>query len=251
VTLVRVLLNTEEDWSFAQWHGEEWIELRHGPTGMDFVLLPTGEFQMGSAPDVGIESERPRHTVHVPAFLMAKRPCTQQAWDRIGGDDFRHWNGHDLPIEGVSWESVRSWCAKAGLELPSEARWEYACRAGSPGRWCFGDDEARLGEFAWYDGNSGGRPHPVGELAGNGFGLHDVHGNVWEWCDDRSHPDFEGAPEDASVWVDEGAPFRVLRGGSWNYSAEHSRSAYRSGALPTSQNDDTGFRPALTLPLND
>ena len=129
--------------------------------------------------------------------------------------------------------------------LPTEAEWEYACRAGSTGQWCFGDDESSLSKYAWFDKNSGGRTHPVGEKEANNWGLHDMHGNVFEWCSDwyeayRSveTSDPQGARKGAC---------RVLRGGSWYYPEAHCRSASRIALEPMIRTYDMGFRLALSF----
>ena len=113
------------------------------------------------------------------------------------------------------------------FRLPSEAEWEYACRAGTQTAYSFGDDPAQLGDYAWYSANSGEETHPVGQLKPNAFGLCDMHGNVWEWQSDRWHDDYNGAPTDGSAWEISNSDRRVLRGGSWYSDAESLRCAVR------------------------
>jgi formylglycine-generating enzyme required for sulfatase activity len=111
--------------------------------------------------------------------------------------------------------------------------------------YCFGDDESMLGAYAWFDSNSGGRAHAVGTKRPNAWGLHDLHGNVWEWCEDRWHDDYEGAPEDARPWTEGASPFRVSRGGSWLWQAVFCRSANRDWNRPVYLWGNLGFRPCL------
>jgi formylglycine-generating enzyme required for sulfatase activity len=142
------------------------------------------------------------------------------------------------PVECVSWEDAQAFCKKlSGLtgkayQLPSEAEWEYACRAGTTG-----DYAGELDAMAWYDKNSGSTTHPVGQKQANRFGLYDMHGNVWEWCEDVWHNNYEGAPTDGSAWLSDGdSGRRVLRGGSWgNYEAD-ARSAIRFRSVPGDNN---------------
>jgi formylglycine-generating enzyme required for sulfatase activity len=116
--------------------------------------------------------------------------------------------------------------------LPSEAEWEYACRAGTTTRYSFSDDESELGKYAWYDDNSEGRTHPVGQKEPNSWGLYDMHGNVWEWVQDEWHVSYDGAPDDGSAWESGDDADRVFRGGCWFNFARLCRSAFRSLPLP-------------------
>ena len=159
------------------------------------------------------------------------------------------------PVEQVSWNDAVAFCerlsqlvaevqSERSYRLPTEAEWEYACRAGSNGKWCCGDNEADLREYAWFDTNSGGTTHPVGEKKANAWGLHDMHGNVWEWCRDTF---------DASVYsqrrgttsdplVTSGSNCRVLRGGSWHGYSGNARSAIRDWSTPDYRLGGSGFR---------
>ena len=128
-----------------------------------------------------------------------------------------------------------------GGRLPAEAEWEYACRAGTSTRWCCGDDPRRLGEYAWFDPNSGGQTHAVGQKQPNAWGLHDMHGNVWEWCEDVFAP---YAADPAAI----GADHRVIRGGSWVDDAVRCRSAYRDWYQPDDRVGNIGFRVVLAAP---
>jgi formylglycine-generating enzyme required for sulfatase activity len=132
-----------------------------------------------------------------------------------------------------------------GYRLPTEAEWEYACRAGSTTRYSFGDDAADLGAFAWYDGNSDGKTHPVGQKRPNAWGLYDMHGNVWEWCWDAYEADYYSKkPPAADPLGPSQAASRVSRGGGWNFSPQNCRSAHRSGGEPGFRGNFLGFRVA-------
>ena len=152
------------------------------------------------------------------------------------------------PMVGISWQDAMAYCEWLSEQtgerysLPTEAEWEYACRASSEAEYCFGDDERRLEDYAWYSKNAGGKTHPVGEKRANAWGLHDLHGNVWEWVRDWYGPYSKesqrnpSGPETGSV--------RVIRGGSWNGDAGGCRSAFRDWGDPGYRNDDLGFRLA-------
>jgi hypothetical protein len=139
------------------------------------------------------------------------------------------------PVESVSWNDAQAFCQKLSektgkkYRLPSEAEWEYACRAGSQTRYYFGDNAELLGQYAWYRYNSASKTHPVGQKKPNNWGLYDMHGNVWEWCEDGWHENYQNAPKDCSAWNDNHSQTnrRVLRGGSWYYSLRYCRSACR------------------------
>jgi len=218
----------------------------HEKTGLEFVLLPGGTFMMGSpsGEEGHYKYEDPQHRVTVEPFFISRTEVPQGVWDRIGGEDERHWRGSNLPIENVSWNDCIAWCKKAGLRLPTEAEWEYACRAGTKGRFCFGENESELGSYAWYSDNSGSRTHPVGQKKPNAFGIFDIHGNVLEWCQDTRHGDYSGAPTDGSAWVGEGT-IRVPRGGSWGSCARFCRCAFRIIWEPGERIRSAGFRLVL------
>ncbi|MEQ9730187.1 MAG: SUMF1/EgtB/PvdO family nonheme iron enzyme [Candidatus Methanoperedens sp.] len=209
--------------------------------GMEFVLIPAGEFDMGSP-----ESEKDRdgnegpvHHVKISkAFYMGKYEVTQKQWREVMGNDPSNFKGDNLPVESVSWNDVQEFIKKLNekegtnrYRLPSEAEWEYAGRAGTTTRYSFGDDESKLGEYAWYAMNSGSRTHEVGQRKSNPWGLYDMHGNVWEWVQDIYHNSYNGAPTDGSAWEGDGSD-RVLRGGCWYDLASYLRSAHRGGLVP-------------------
>ena len=246
------------------------LEAVHEATGLVFVLVPAGSSRLGSEarPD-----ERPVHEVAIPAFLLAKTECTQDAWKRGGGENRSCFTGDgSLPVETVSWSEARGWCKRAALRLPSEAEWEHACRAGTTTPFSTGEEPASLSGFAnvadthlrdhpiiltdretgyectesLSDGRAG--PAPVGSYRPNPWGLHDVHGNVREWCEDRFHSSYQGAPADGSPWSEGPALTRICRGGGWANSADHARSANRSWESAALTFPDVGLRPAADLP---
>ena len=163
----------------------------------------------------------------------------------------RRFNQPRQPVVGVSWENAQRYAEWAGLRLPSEAEWEYACRAGTQTRYYTGDTEKELDRAGWYDENSGDKLHPVGEKEPNGFGLYDMHGSVLEWVEDDWHENYDGAPEDGRAWIDEprGA-YRVIRGGSWNLNARFCRSATRDNYAPGLRDGLVGFRLARSGTLD-
>ena len=202
----------------------------------NMVEIPQGEFDMGSNED---DSEKPIRRVKLKAFQMGAMQVTQAQYETVMGKNPSSFKGHDNPVETVSWDQAKELCEKLSEKtgkkfgLPSEAQWEYACRAGSKGRYCIGDEESGLSDYAWYSENSGGKTHLVGRKKPNSWGLYDMHGNVWEWCEDHWHDNYNGAPDDGSAWLDKGeGALRVMRGGSWNGGAEDCRTAFRDGRIP-------------------
>lgn len=219
------------------------------------VVLPPGDFIMGS--NDAHDDEKPRHRVSIKSFAIGKYEVTQGQWSALMGSNPSKFSGcgDDCPVEQVSAHDVAQYLQKLNARsgqnyrLPSEAEWEYAARAGSSGRWSFGNDAAALGQFAWFKGNSGFQTHPVGQKAANSFGLHDLHGNVWEWVQDAYHEHYQGAPGDGSAWTT-GSPQRaqVLRGGAWVDFQDYLRSAMRVRLAPDQAYASIGFRVAKSLP---
>jgi formylglycine-generating enzyme required for sulfatase activity len=207
--------------------------------GIEFVDIPAGTFMMGS-PDSEkgrYANEETAHEVHVPAFRMSKYLITEAQFGLP-----KSW----LPVTRVSWHDARVFCDRIGCRLPTEAEWEYACRAGSTTRFYTGNDGADLDRAGWFKWNSYDSTHPVGQKEPNAFGLYDMIGNVWEWCEDDWHNDYRGAPTDGSAWID--APRgggRVLRGGSWATVTKLCRSASRFHYLPDRRSEHFGFRAVL------
>jgi formylglycine-generating enzyme required for sulfatase activity len=223
----------------------------------EMVRIAAGRFTMGSPPDEEgrWDREGPQHEVQVPAFAIARYPLTFDEYDHFcevtGRDkpDDEGWGRCRRPVINVSWHDAQdymAWLSEAtgcAYRLPSEAEWEYACRAGTTA--------ARyaepLADIAWFFEKSGARTRPVGEKAANGWGLHDTLGNVLEWCADPWHDTYEGAPLNGEPWVDanaERSAYRVFRGGSWLYEARRCRAAYRDRLRPDSRFGSLGFRPA-------
>jgi formylglycine-generating enzyme required for sulfatase activity/DNA-binding beta-propeller fold protein YncE len=220
--------------------------------GMEFVPIAAGEFDMGSPPDEeGRDSEEgPVHHVNIEkAFYMGRYEVTQKQWREIMGDNPSDFEGDDLPVELVSWDDVQEFIKKLNekegtnkYRLPSEAEWEYACRAGTTTRYSFGNSESKLGDYAWYDDNSDNKTHPVGRKKPNSWELYDMHGNVWEWVQDSWHSNYNGAPADGSGWESGDGGVRVIRGGGWYDNAGGCRSAYRYRFVSRIRSVNLGFR---------
>lgn len=223
------------------------VDLGNG-VSMEFILIPAGSFDMGS-PDSEKErdsDEGPVRKVQIAKpFYMGKYEVTQEQYLAVTGKNPSKFSGRNLPVETVSWDEAATCCKKIGGRLPTEAEWEYACRAGSKTRFCYGDDlsYAQLGEYAWYLGNSGGATHPLGQKKPNSFGLYDMHGNVYEWCSDWFAP-YVNAQIVDPVGASSGQ-YRVCRGGGWIVNAWFCRSANRHTFSPDFRGIGLGFRVAL------
>jgi formylglycine-generating enzyme required for sulfatase activity len=226
------------------------VDLGNGVT-LETVSLSGGEFTMGSETSQW-DDEKPPHRVRVSPFAIGKYPVTQAQWKAVMGANPSGFKGDDRPVENVSWEDcmefIKRLNQKTGLKfrLPTEAEWEYAARAGSTTEFCFGDDEKQLGDYAWFDENSGNTTHPVGQKKPNNFGLFDMHGNVWEWCSDWYSESYYEECKGQGTVVDPSGPsagsFRVYRGGGWNGFAVYCRSALRFFDAPGNRYDLLGFR---------
>lgn len=212
------------------------------PTGVPMVLVPGGEFTMGH--EGGPPDARHVHRVRVSPFYMDVHEVTQAGYQELVGENPSRWQGDRNPVEQVRWNDAAAYCnarsAKEGLELaydprtwelrpaangyrlPTEAEWEYACRAGGADDTCAGGARD-VGEAAWTEENAGGQPHPVGEKRANAWGLHDLLGNVWEWCHDRYDPDYYRASDTVDPRGPQAGAKRVLRGGSFSSRAEAAR----------------------------
>ena len=211
--------------------------------GMEFVQIQAGEFNMGSPSNEKDRSsaEVPVHQVKISnAFYMGKYEVTQKQWQEVMGNNPSNFKGDNLPVDNVPWNDAQYFIKKLNdkeggnkYRLPTEAEWEYAARAGTTTRYSFGDDESNLGDYAWYDSNSGGRYHDVGQKKPNPWGLYDMYGNVWEWVQDKYHENYNGAPTNGSSWESEGYLDWVTRGGDFINNARFSRSASRNGADST------------------
>jgi len=251
--------------------------------GMVFVYIPPGEFLMGSPLDEsGRQPNEHQHKVILSkGFYMMTTEVTQKQWIAVMGDNPSAFNdcGSDCPVENVAWTEVNQFIERLNNQekmkfersrenqpaddlknrtsdteqdrpghmryrLPTEAQWEYACRAGSRGWYYFGGDIWDLNEYAWYKNNAGEKPHPVARKKANAFGLYDVHGNVWEWCLDYA------GPYPTKISIDPSGrtkgSFRVARGGSWYYPALEARSANRLYLPSDIGNYNVGFRLVMT-----
>ncbi len=224
--------------------------------GIKMVLIPAGEFLMGS-PDSDEDAdtrEKPQHRVKITRpFYLGVSPVTQEEYERVMGKNPSGCKGdRQRPVETVSWNDAAEFCRRLSekegktYRLPTEAEWEYACRAGRTTKWCFGDSQSQLADYAWYDDNSGGTTHPVGEKKPNAWGLYDMHGNVYEWCDDWYDQDYYSASPAADPKGPDSTAYRVLRGGSWFDFPGLSRSAYRDWDSPVFRYHGYGFRLART-----
>jgi len=244
----------------AQGYGE----YRHRETGIVMVCLPGGEFDMGSPPGEASRGgdEGPVHTVTLSPFLIAKYEVTTKEYERVMAGhatlfpDPSYYKGDNLPVSDVSWDDLHledGFLDRTGLSLPSEAQWEYACRAGTSGPYA---GTGNLDEMGWYKDNSNGRtPHPVGRKMANQFGLHDMHGNVFEWCEDGYERAFYGKPGArlpnplvVPGKINSGLWGPVYRGGCFVGSATKCRSACRGSESGCDSSDVWGFRPARPLP---
>jgi len=219
--------------------------------GMKLKLIPAGEFMMGSpeSDDTAGLYERPQHKVRITKpFYLGVYEVTQAEYEKVMEKNPSRPKGAANPVEQVSWDDATEFCRRLSSKeektyrLPTEAEWEYACRAGSTTLYSFGDAPASLGEFAWH--GSDYRTHPVGEKKPNAWGLYDMHGNVCEWCADwYDSRYYANSPTDDPTGP-EMATFRVYRGGSWGFSARLCRSAVRRRRSPEDGYHHLGIRVA-------
>jgi len=244
------------------------------------VSIPAGSFVMGSstAESGSTADERPQRTVHISAFQMSQTEVTQKQFEDVMGWNHSDFSGENHPVEVVTWFDCVSFCNKLsqadgyaqcytmtnvgydgdhitsadvscnfqanGYRLPTEAEWEYACRAGTTTRFYTGDSDSDLGRAGWYHDNSGLTTHPVGEKAPNAWGLYDMHGNVWEWCWDWYASGYYGTrpdPDSDPMGPSEGT-MKVLRGGCSRLTPRNCRSASRGRDYPSYRADYHGFR---------
>ena len=219
-------------------------EIIENSIGMKLKLIPAGEFMMGDSSKHKVKLTKP--------FYIGIYPVTQKEWQKVMGSNPSYFKGDDLPVEQVSWHDCQEFIGalnkKEGgwkYRLPTEAEWEYACRAGSTTRFCYGDDDSRLGEYAWYDANSNKKTHPVGIKRPNAWGLHDMHGNLWEWCEDW-YGDYPSGEVTDPTGPSSGSA-RVDRGGSWNRPAGRCTSANRNRRDPANRGYYLGVRLARSL----
>ncbi|MEO0835440.1 MAG: formylglycine-generating enzyme family protein [Cyanobacteria bacterium J06642_3] len=187
---------------------------------LEMIYIPGGTFAMGSPQGEGQKDEKPQHEVTVSSFWMGKYPITQAQYQQVMGKNPSRFKGDNHPVETVSWEDTVEFCQRLSQQtekeyrLPSEAEWEYACRAGTTTPYNFGDTITN--KLANYSGNVG-ETNTVGKYLPNAFGLCDMHGNVWEWCEDNWHNNYQDAPNDASAWLSGNSYSKILRGGSFDF----------------------------------
>ncbi|MBE9219546.1 bifunctional serine/threonine-protein kinase/formylglycine-generating enzyme family protein [Dolichospermum flos-aquae] len=231
---------------------------------LEMIAIPGGTFWMGSPANEAKrhDDEGPQHQVTVPSFFMGKYPLTQAQYQAIMGHNPSYFKGNNRPVETVSWDDAVTFCRKLSqrtgknYRLPSEAEWEYACRAGTKTPFSFGDNITT--DLVNYNGNYPYKSAPkgkyrqqttdVGTFPPNAFGLYDMHGNVWEWCEDDWHENYINAPINGSAWKNQsGSNIKLLRGGSWYYFARYCRSALRLKDSRGLSYRLYGFRLAVSL----
>jgi formylglycine-generating enzyme required for sulfatase activity/serine/threonine protein kinase len=235
--------------------GNDWY---HNSSGMVMLKIPAGEFIMDSLqflpPDQYADEGPQHHVVLTRPYYMGVYEVSQAEYERVMGSNPSSFEGARNPVENVSWEEAAEFCRRlselpeekaAGrvYRLPTDAEWEYACRAGTTTTYSFGADTSQLGEYSWFEDNSGNKTHPLGQKRPNGWGLYDMHGNVYEWCQDWYGNYTETAvvdPQGPSIGL-----LRVARGGSWKWTARHCWSTNRDWSSPTAHYSDLGFRVAL------
>lgn len=231
----------------------------------EFVSITPGKgkfpesFMMGTEKG-GPDNERPAHKVTFGySFAMAKYEVTQELYHVVVGSNPAKFQGLRNGIDRTSWLDAVDFCDKATkqlrerkligdkerIRLPSEAEWEYCCRAGTTTAWSFGNDVNEIGKYSWYKDNSAKEDPPVGKKLANPWGLYDMHGYVWEWVADAWHDNYDGAPADGSAWVKGGGKEKVARGGAYPDPPDQQRCAYRLKLDATTKSGAVGFRCVL------
>jgi formylglycine-generating enzyme required for sulfatase activity len=225
---------------------------------IEMVRISSGQLMLGSpVHEIGRKDhESPVSQVQVPNFYMAKFTITQEQWMAIAGSNpstFRE--NLQAPVENISWIEAQEFCRKLSARslykynyrLPSESEWEYACRAGTNTAYHFGDSPAQLADYAWFSDNANKRSHPIGQKVPNPWGLYEMHGGIWEWCEDIWHDSFNGAPADGKAWIDDHSlKRRVRKGGSWNNEPRLCRAASRDWHWQSDRYNDIGFRVVIS-----
>lgn len=233
----------------------------------EFVAITPGKgdfpasFSMGRA-EGGTSAEQPAREVKLMApFFMAKYEVPQNLWEAVMGANPSKWKGKRNSVEMLSFAEAEDFCKRATefmqaakliepgqvIRLPSEAEWEYCCRAGTKSNYSFGNDEQDLGQFGWFTGNAAGNDPPVGAKKPNPWGLYDMHGYLWEWCADPWHPDYKEAPATPAPWTAGGeAGKHVIRSGSWKDKADRLTSSFRQAAKDDLRDDAVGLRCVLS-----
>jgi len=238
---------------------EYFIEDLGNGVNLEMVAIPSGSFTMGSPAGEAerFSNEGPQHQVQVPGFFIGKYAVTQAQYQAIMGTNPAYFKGEKRPVEQVSWDDAVEFCQKLSQKtgrtyrLPSEAEWEYACRAGTTTPFYFGETITTdlvnyNGEYPYGSAPKGKyrqQTTNVGIFPPNSFGLYDMCGNIWEWCEDVYNHNYQGAPTDGSAWLTgKNNDIKLLRGGSWDLDAEYCRSAFRLGFARVDQGNPVGFR---------
>ena len=223
-----------------------------GGVKLDLVLIHPGKYRMGGR---NTDDEKPVHEVTISkAFYIGKYDVTQEQYKAVMKNDPSNFKGPKNPAERVTWDEAQTFCknlsatSSTTVRLPTEAEWEYACRAGSTTTYCFGDSEDGLAAYAWYSGNANDTTHPVGEKKPNAWGLYDMHWNVWNWCVDWYDANYYAS----SPKIDPPGPAsgteHVVRGGSWHHGVTSARSACRYHFAPELRHTLLGFRVVVDVP---
>ena len=219
-------------------------------SGAEIVTVPGGRFLMGDDDEI----DAAPHEVVLSPFYIDKNLVTQAEYEKVTGENPSRWKAPDNPVEQVRWSDAVRYCNKRseleglepcydlqswqcnfaadGYRLPTEAEWEYACRAGTKTAYFFGESASKLSNYAWFEDNAGGKPRPVGGKPANAWGLHDMHGNVWEWCNDFYQVDYYQQSPEKDPHGPETGETKVVRGGAWKFSADSCRSGYRYNENP-------------------
>lgn len=246
-----------EQGGWSRWHAGTWVsegvEISNA-IGMKLKLIPAGSFQMGS--DDGEPDEKPVHEVRITRpFYLGVYEVTNVQWKTVMGSVPSNWKNDEWPVGQITWTQAEEFCKQLSIlpaekaagrvyRLPTEAEWEYACRAGTATHFSFGQDGGRLSDYAWFGGNAGNQTHPVGQKKPNPWGLYDMHGNAWEWCSDWYHSYPVSVVSDPIGPA--GSSARVSRGGGWRFDVGSCRSARRDSKDPSYHDDARGLRVALT-----
>lgn len=217
-------------------------------TGIKFVLIPGGSFNMGMSK---LSNSVPIRQVKIKPFLLAKYVVTQGEWKKVMNTE--PWKcdplvkkGKNYPAVYISWEDAKAFCLKTGLTLPSEAQWEYACKSGSKTLFFWGNQ--MNSDYCWYYENAKKQLHKVGRKKPNAYGLYDMIGNIKEWCKDVWHDTYKGAPLTGKAWIDKTTKIRIERGGSWDDGELSCSSSFRSRHVPDTKTNNIGFRVAKRIP---